>query len=1759
MSAIDRHTLWSSGHDESVEVNQRALIDKVLARYSGEFTVFRELLQNSDDAASKAVEIRFETKTFLNRTEGRDSEEAFGSLDLKQPVHQWTFRNNGLIFREEDWSRLKKIAEGNPDEEKIGAFGVGFYSLFSVTEEPFVKSGNQWMGFYWKDKKDQLFARRGTLPESDHADPFRQWTTFEMGLREAASMPSAFDFIRFLTSSITFMAHLEDVTVWFDGTRFAKLTKDKGVPKELPVPGGLRRRSDGGVMTMKTVKTTSLNISAEVLRLVYTGGSEKKLPPRPLSEHRLSKAPTNTGFFSSLLSSLSGSVGSTPIIARTPPPPSPPAAVILDPMAPIMSHVVLSVFGGEVDVTLSTKMTSELHRSTKKNPPKKLRLELIYTGKDEYEASKKDEEGLFETTGSLFQGLRADLDGTGSARVFIGHATGQTTGLGGHISGRFIPTVERESIDLVDRNVAIWNKELLYVCGLLARVAYELELANVRNLWTGASETPVGAATGPQSELREWLQNRCLHALRFFAFHPSTPSAVVSNLIEAAFFASSLDGSFPIISTAGVLDARNVRAFDPVYAGFLKELPVLPLEVATNAKLMTDTLRARGMIKEVTFTDVLTELRSRPLSETEMVECLKWRIALNTDGIRPAYLAELRREFLEAAIFTRASSKAAEQVVPLSTIQTVLISRNAASAIPINGPLPDHTLPIPISRQLKSDALPTMFGWTELTIPIWLENLVSPAVRNSDPEQDMTKSAAWAETVLGVLARSWLSLPKEHQAHVVALLKDKTCIPTKFGMKLPEESYFLNANVFPDLPIVTMPKGTVVKGPLEKVLLAIGVLQHVNLQVVFHRMIRTGDWGIPDLIRYLVAVEGSLTAMEMERLRETVAFTMEELEDQRDGVFPANPSNDPAASMTMPKRRFRAMDLYEPSSTLRELGLPIIAWGATPKWRSSSEEAKFLFKLGLRRHPPLKDLLSLVAVSDPAIRQASLKYLIDNMSSKYPDYNPQYFATLAYVPALKPDGTSTMGKPLEVFIDREYATMGFSVIDTTLPAEWASKLRLLKSPPTSMIIPLLHETPPKNVSAARSWFQLLAGRLSDFTSSELSRLESVSFIPVIASSPLKDSLASIRMRTPRNCYISRETNTGFHSQLFTFIDFGSRANGFLFACGVRSEPTVDEFAQILVADPKNFYKLAGGYDRFLIELRNIAINFRGVSTSTQNQMKKTPCLVASRRVARTSTEKRKPKPNDDSEDEEEGRWEHDLLLPNKIAIIDDTVTYALFDSIFSAPQEDYIEQLYSTLGSPQLSNLVREEYKPSVEIKGSMRASETRRLVLERLPLFLHERTHAKVAIPYSWLNKPENFLVTEVGKLTLTRTLQFGQIKMVKTQEASATAEQKEKGPVQLWIGGNSQVDLYEVSNSLCRVILKMHKPNESLLFMTILSTDLRALRRRGFNVDRVLRQQKAEREEQAAREQRLLSEVNHIADDDFKPHPPQATTSLINMEHPDSSPNKMGSLFSNLRHKFQRPSSPPTKSSLISDTPPSPTTTTLPPTLPPRTFNGTTGTPDPMKPYSQGAPQNTAQGVTPHANIERNVRAAIEGCRAENHSLVQSQAQMTRVKEAMDEGYCDTMGATNLEFIGVVSKFKVFVSPQGDVYLCRQDAKAAVEKMRPAIARFGDLVLQPLVRLYNIPSTSVHIFQDWEGPLIAFNRNGSLFLNLRYYVAWHDFDVQKGDLAQAYTSWYFSLAHEIAHNLVHPHNSEHEFYFSTICEQYMMGLATLLNSKQG
>lgn len=371
----------------------------------------------------------------------------------------------------------------------------------------------------------------------------------------------------------------------------------------------------------------------------------------------------------------------------------------------------------------------------------------------------------------------------------------------------------------------------MYVGGFLSRTAYEAEMANIKQLWLASAESGV-----VDEQVRTWLTSRCLHALKFFTFHPSTPSSLVSNILEAAFFACSIAHPFSIMSSTGVKDAGDVRIPNPTFATFLKNLPVLPSDIANGAQLMIDALRARGMIKEITFADVLGELRSRPLDETEATACLKWWISVWTAGESAhTNLLLIRQQLIDATILTLSASTKDEKIIPLSQIQSFVNLRSMGSIIPLDGPLPDQTMPISVSRSFAAQDLISAFGWQELTILDWVRFAVSPAAASKGADFDITSSAVWAERVLNTLARAWPSLARVHQEEVVKLFAGKPCIPTRAGLKSPDQAYFPTAHIFADLPIVTMPKGSPVKGNLEKVLDALGVRKHVDLQVVFNR------------------------------------------------------------------------------------------------------------------------------------------------------------------------------------------------------------------------------------------------------------------------------------------------------------------------------------------------------------------------------------------------------------------------------------------------------------------------------------------------------------------------------------------------------------------------------------------------------------------------------------------------------------------------------------------------------------------------------------------------------------------------------------------------------------------------------------------------------------------------------------------------------------------------------------------------------------
>lgn len=75
--------------------------------------------------------------------------------------------------------------------------------------------------------------------------------------------------------------------------------------------------------------------------------------------------------------------------------------------------------------------------------------------------------------------------------------------------------------------------------------------------------------------------------------------------------------------------------------------------------------------------------------------------------------------------------------------------------------------------------------------------------------------------------------------------------------------------------------------------------------------------------------------------------------------------------------------------------------------------ARFLFRLGLRRFPPLETILALAGGTDKRIRPLALKYFIDNHATKYSDYRPSAFSHIAFIPALK-GKTKYLAKPGEV-------------------------------------------------------------------------------------------------------------------------------------------------------------------------------------------------------------------------------------------------------------------------------------------------------------------------------------------------------------------------------------------------------------------------------------------------------------------------------------------------------------------------------------------------------------------------------------------------------------------------------------------------------------------------------------------------------------------------------------------------------------------------
>lgn len=1394
----------TSKQPRRVEVNQRALVDKVLARYPEEFTVFRELLQNADDARATKVVIEFQTKGYATHSAGANGKTNGIMTDipdlLTTKLFKWVVRNNGDDFKDTDWGRLTKIADGNPDEQKIGAFGVGFYSVFSITDSPRVLSGGKTLEIFFIG--DQLYTLDDTCAQS-------KWTSIEMLLKEdmQVPIPKPFDLARFLAATMTFMSCVENADVTFDNKPFMKIVKSRQVPKPISVPKDMIPRSKEDTMHIKGLSVATQEITVELTDWARAAGTKVTAIHR--SGHEiLSKDPVKRKSF------WDGSKREAPKVAKATKVVS--RASTYD-YPPWLTHrAKYAVYSAQVTTKPSKDLNKGLRAMTKKDPPSHFDFEMVYFSKEEQDA-RTVEENRDPDVGSIFkgpQGLFPQLDGEYMSRIFIGQSTAQTTGIGGHMSGRFIPTVERGSIDLTNGHVAKWNQELLYVGGFLARLVYEQEIRKVQDTWPAVNGAVVPTADARASASRE----KAMYAMRYFTFQPSTPDAKVSKILQDAFFDCfdySYNVHFPILTNSGIQSTKDVREIHADFSSFMKMVPTqLPTSPGDPASLV-DSLPEKYSVRTYTFSDVVKELQGRILQEEEMVGCLRWWVNF-ISGLEIDEEKENTLTFLPN-LTDNAKSRVGHspRVIELRNITKFVDSSVWLPWLQSDDALPPDTIPFSFTRTLERRHIPTSLLWEPMTVVDWLSHLISPQI---DAAHDICKNSTYSNRVLAVLANIWPMMPSDMKSQAKDLMQDVPWIATNLGFRPPGGAYFPEADVFRDLPVVSV---SLFDPQILTVLSEFGVKKHLNFEELFEKADKLSTWTATEMIRYL----------------NTDTDAMDRLEDiKKYAVFPCDKGG-----------KYCITDLYLPHGEIRPLGLPILAWSRSIE--KDSEDEQLLTDMGFLRHPPLEKLIEIAGNPDPKVQRAAFGYLASKFDELYDmEYDPSKYDDKPFIPAVR--GTQDcVGAYEEVYSDPSWALMGFQKVRPSVDRKIVGRLRLREAPSAKQVIEVFKTSPPKDINIAMKWFAFLATK-QVLSPGDLQQIAEIPIVPVV-----EPHSAEPRLVPPRECFIggSQYGEDHLYRRLFTFVDFGENANRFLRACGVKTKPDCSDIVHILIKDPMEFLEKAGAAEdpeKYLVELRGVAVGYEGLSEEDKRRLKNAPVFVG----YHTSTS---PSPNQSAPVVKDV---FQLVQASKILLADDMENRRIFgEFVWLAPQDELLEKLYESVGSGYLSAHIKYNVKPSNEQPRWARCEEVRTAILEKLPIFMHEfdEQRLKQGSAHRKWDEKARFIVKGCGDLKVDKRLDSHyRISPEHQRESyefhvSAEITTEDSGRVVLWLKKTDNLDMYDVAVALCRLLFKTHKKHDVLSLMTILETDKEVLRKRGYDVDRIKQAHEAAKLEDKRKEE--------------------------------------------------------------------------------------------------------------------------------------------------------------------------------------------------------------------------------------------------------------------------------------------------------------------
>ncbi|XP_019853193.1 PREDICTED: sacsin-like [Amphimedon queenslandica] len=145
------------------------IIRNILREYpSGQ--IFKEIIQNADDARAKEVKFFLDCRVLQTLPPSLISA-ASGSEYSKELLQQFTgpalLSYNDAPFRQEDWESIQSLQHSGKakNPHKVGKFGIGFNSVYHITDLPVILSQN-YCGFLepqervWKGESGKGFSLR---------------------------------------------------------------------------------------------------------------------------------------------------------------------------------------------------------------------------------------------------------------------------------------------------------------------------------------------------------------------------------------------------------------------------------------------------------------------------------------------------------------------------------------------------------------------------------------------------------------------------------------------------------------------------------------------------------------------------------------------------------------------------------------------------------------------------------------------------------------------------------------------------------------------------------------------------------------------------------------------------------------------------------------------------------------------------------------------------------------------------------------------------------------------------------------------------------------------------------------------------------------------------------------------------------------------------------------------------------------------------------------------------------------------------------------------------------------------------------------------------------------------------------------------------------------------------------------------------------------------------------------------------------------